>query len=227
MLAAAGERLLSRARGAARGRPPGDLHGRGARTRRRSRCSVGARALLYPVQAGESFGLVLAEAAACGTPVAALRRGAVPRSWTTSDRRGVRLTRRAGRRSAAGAGARSRGACAPGRRAVRRSPGWWTVPDALRGAWPRITGRGRETPDAPTRRRSIAARGLRPSRRRVARGRRTAGAVRGAGSHSSSLLCAQPRRPRSARRSEPRCEMGADASTRAGRGGTATWACTK
>ena len=37
----------------------------------------GARALVYPVQAGESFGLVLAEAAACGTPVAALRQGAV------------------------------------------------------------------------------------------------------------------------------------------------------
>ena len=37
----------------------------------------GARALLYPVQSGESFGLVLAEAAACGTPIAALRRGAV------------------------------------------------------------------------------------------------------------------------------------------------------
>jgi glycosyltransferase involved in cell wall biosynthesis len=37
----------------------------------------GARALLYPVQAGEPFGLVLAEAAACGTPVAALDRGAV------------------------------------------------------------------------------------------------------------------------------------------------------
>ena len=36
-----------------------------------------ARALLYPVQAGEPFGLVLAEAMACGTPVAALRRGAV------------------------------------------------------------------------------------------------------------------------------------------------------
>jgi glycosyltransferase involved in cell wall biosynthesis len=36
-----------------------------------------ADALLYPVQAGEPFGLVLAEAAACGTPVAALRRGAV------------------------------------------------------------------------------------------------------------------------------------------------------
>ena len=36
-----------------------------------------ARALLYPVQASEPFGLVLAEAMACGTPVAALRRGAV------------------------------------------------------------------------------------------------------------------------------------------------------
>jgi len=37
----------------------------------------GARALLYPSQAREPFGLVLAEAMACGTPVAALDRGAV------------------------------------------------------------------------------------------------------------------------------------------------------
>ena len=37
----------------------------------------GARALLYPVQTGEPFGLVLAEAMSCGTPVAALNRGAV------------------------------------------------------------------------------------------------------------------------------------------------------
>lgn len=36
-----------------------------------------ARALLYPLQTDESFGLVLVEAMACGTPVAALRRGAV------------------------------------------------------------------------------------------------------------------------------------------------------
>lgn len=38
----------------------------------------GAQALLYPGQADEPFGLVLAEAMACGTPVAALDRGAVP-----------------------------------------------------------------------------------------------------------------------------------------------------
>ncbi len=37
----------------------------------------GARALLYPVQSAEPFGLVLPEAMACGTPVAALDRGAV------------------------------------------------------------------------------------------------------------------------------------------------------
>jgi glycosyltransferase involved in cell wall biosynthesis len=37
----------------------------------------GARALLYPLQSREPFGLVLAEAMACGTPVAALDKGAV------------------------------------------------------------------------------------------------------------------------------------------------------
>lgn len=37
----------------------------------------GARALLYPVQSAEPFGLVMAEAMCCGTPVAALDRGAV------------------------------------------------------------------------------------------------------------------------------------------------------
>jgi glycosyltransferase involved in cell wall biosynthesis len=37
-----------------------------------------ARALIYPVQEGEPFGLVLVEAMACGTPIAALKRGAVP-----------------------------------------------------------------------------------------------------------------------------------------------------
>jgi glycosyltransferase involved in cell wall biosynthesis len=36
-----------------------------------------ARALIYPIQSREPFGLVLAEAMACGTPVAALDRGAV------------------------------------------------------------------------------------------------------------------------------------------------------
>lgn len=37
-----------------------------------------ARALLYPIQEPEPFGLVLAEAMMCGTPVAAIRLGAVP-----------------------------------------------------------------------------------------------------------------------------------------------------
>jgi glycosyltransferase involved in cell wall biosynthesis len=38
----------------------------------------GARALLYPIQHPEAFGLVLLEAMLCGTPVAAVRLGAVP-----------------------------------------------------------------------------------------------------------------------------------------------------
>lgn len=37
----------------------------------------GARALLYPIQTAEPFGLVMVEAMACGTPVAALDLGAV------------------------------------------------------------------------------------------------------------------------------------------------------
>jgi glycosyltransferase involved in cell wall biosynthesis len=38
----------------------------------------GARALLYPIQYAEAFGLVLLEAMLCGTPVAAMGFGAVP-----------------------------------------------------------------------------------------------------------------------------------------------------
>jgi glycosyltransferase involved in cell wall biosynthesis len=44
----------------------------------RSRWLGGARALLYPIQYPEAFGLVLVEAMFCGTPVAALPLGAVP-----------------------------------------------------------------------------------------------------------------------------------------------------
>ena len=43
----------------------------------RDRLLGGARALLYPLQEPEPFGLVPVEAMACGTPVAAIRRGAV------------------------------------------------------------------------------------------------------------------------------------------------------
>ena len=44
----------------------------------RDRFLGGARALLYPIQFPEAFGLVLVEAMFCGTPVAAMRLGAVP-----------------------------------------------------------------------------------------------------------------------------------------------------
>lgn len=44
----------------------------------RDRLLGGARALLYPLQDPEPFGLVQVEAMMCGTPVAALRIGAVP-----------------------------------------------------------------------------------------------------------------------------------------------------
>ena len=58
--------------------------------------------------------------AACGTPVAALDRGAVSRDRRRRrDRRRVRLARRAGRRPAARAGARPRGRARPRRGALR------------------------------------------------------------------------------------------------------------
>jgi glycosyltransferase involved in cell wall biosynthesis len=44
----------------------------------RDRLLGGAKALLYPIQYPEAFGLVLVEAMLCGTPVAAMRLGAVP-----------------------------------------------------------------------------------------------------------------------------------------------------
>jgi len=44
----------------------------------RDRLLGGARALIYPIRYPEAFGLVLVEAMLCGTPVAALRLGAVP-----------------------------------------------------------------------------------------------------------------------------------------------------
>jgi glycosyltransferase involved in cell wall biosynthesis len=44
----------------------------------RDRLLGGARALLYPIQYPEAFGLVLVEAMLCGTPIAAMRLGAVP-----------------------------------------------------------------------------------------------------------------------------------------------------
>jgi glycosyltransferase involved in cell wall biosynthesis len=47
-------------------------------SRQRDELLRNARALLYPLQAPEPFGLVMVEAMMCGTPVAAIRVGAVP-----------------------------------------------------------------------------------------------------------------------------------------------------
>jgi glycosyltransferase involved in cell wall biosynthesis len=44
----------------------------------KSRLLAGARALLFPIDWAEPFGLVMIEALACGTPVVAWRRGSVP-----------------------------------------------------------------------------------------------------------------------------------------------------
>jgi hypothetical protein len=48
---------------------------------RRSRCSAAAQALLHPVQAGEPFRLVLAEAMALYARLVAGKRGADVHSW--------------------------------------------------------------------------------------------------------------------------------------------------
>jgi len=62
----------------------------------RDRLLGGARALLYPIQYPEAFGLVLVEAMLCGTPIAAMRLGAVPEivqdgltGFTATDREGL------------------------------------------------------------------------------------------------------------------------------------------
>ena len=132
----------------------------------------GARALLYPVQAREPFGLVLAEAMACGTPVAALDRGAVREVvdegvtgivFDNLDKMAGGLDARVRSRSPARARAR--------RRPFRRRPHGGRVRRRLpTRSWTHIVGRRRDTMALAGRAR---ARGLRPPRRRIAGLRRT------------------------------------------------------
>ena len=114
-------RLLSRGGGAARRRDADRLFRR-SRLRAKVRLYGGARALLYPIQAREPFGLVLAEAMACGTPVAALDRGAV-REIVDDGVTGDRLRRPGadGRRACRACSRWIGGACASGGGAVRRA----------------------------------------------------------------------------------------------------------
>ena len=155
----------------------------------------GARALVYPVQAGESFGLVLAEAAACGTPVAALRCGAVSEiveddvtgmvfdsvdDLVTGLPRVLALDRRA---------IRARAVTRFG--VDRMVEGHLALYAALIGAAADRPEDGSDATCGP-----LPARGLRSSRRRIAGQRRAAGPVRRRGDpHVAAVL-----QPRGARR---------------------------
>ena len=100
----------------------------------------GARALLYPIQAREPFGLVLAEAMACGTPVAALDRGAV-REVVDDGVTGVVFEDldADGERSPARASISIAAACASARSRASASTAWSTSTwRSTAGSWRRI-----------------------------------------------------------------------------------------
>ena len=98
----------------------------------RSREFLGnALALLFPIDWPEPFGLVMAEALACGTPVIARRRGSVPE---VVDGRRDRADRRDRRR--AGRALRARRGTRPARLSGARRSG-----ASRRGRWPTATRR--------------------------------------------------------------------------------------
>ena len=146
----------------------------------------GARALLYPIQAREPFGLVLAEAMACGTPVAALDRGAVREIVDDGvDRQDLREPGRHGGGTAARLRARS-----PARPRARG------LAVCAQAAWSPSTRRSTSSSSAAAAPATMSrlerpdrARRLRASRRRVDRVRRDARPARRRGRHVV-LMCA-------------------------------------
>ena len=170
----------------------------------------GARALLYPIQAREPFGLVLAEAMACGTPVAALDRGAV-REVVDDGVTGIvfddleQMVERAAARLRARSPARAR---ARGR-AVRRCSGWSTsTSPSTGGSWRRIVAAHATASSGAAARRPHGARRLRAPRRRIARVRRDA---RAAGRRRRPRRrCCAPRAAKTGRSAIPRSSPDGD-----------------
>ena len=95
-----------------------------------------AACLVFPARWDEPFGLVLVEAMACGTPVAALAAGAVPELVPRRDRHPVPGARRAGRGDRPGGPAGPGPVPGPCRAAVQRRPDG----DRYENVYRRITG---------------------------------------------------------------------------------------
>jgi glycosyltransferase involved in cell wall biosynthesis len=96
---------------------------------------AGARALLFPIEWDEPFGLVVVEALACGTPVIAFRRGAVP-ELIEDGTTGFIVDDLDGMVAAMGKVADiDRAACRRSVEGGSASTGWWTSTRRSTGAW--------------------------------------------------------------------------------------------